>query len=36
MHNFMKGALLVLLANIVIPSTFPCYLFIGEYDFPEE
>ena len=36
MHNFMKGALLILLANTIITSPFPCYMFIGEYDFPVE
>lgn len=35
MHNFIKGALLILLASGFVPP-FPCYLFIGEYDFPEE
>ena len=35
MHNIIKGALLALLAGVVY-RPIPCYIFIGEYDFPEE
>lgn len=36
MKNFIKAALLILLANTIYIPPFHSIIFIGEYPFPEE